>query len=73
MVLFIQNEMKKSELRELVTKWQDLKRRSKNNDLSQKIRLIEHQYYHETGRNLEDELDGKGLYDLYRHVTKLIK
>ena len=73
MVLFIQNEMKKSELRELVTKWQDLKRRSKNNDLSQKIRLIEHQYYHETGRTLEDELDGKGLYDLYRHATKLIK
>ena len=73
MVLFIQNEMKKSELRELVTKWQDLKRRSKNNDLSQKIRLIEHQYYHATGRNLEDELDGKGLYDLYRHATKLIK
>ena len=73
MVIFIQNEMKKSELRELVTKWQDLKRRSKNNDLSQKIRLIEHQYYHETGRNLEDELDGKGLYDLYRHATKLIK
>ena len=73
MVVFIQNEMKKSELRELVTKWQDLKRRSKNHNLSQKIRLIEHQYYHETGRNLEDELDGKGLYDLYRHATKLIK
>jgi len=73
MVLFIQNEMKKSELKELVTKWQDLKRRSKNHNLSQKIRLIEHQYYHETGRNLEDELDGKGLYDLYRHATKLIK
>jgi len=73
MVIFIQNEMKKSELRELVTKWQDLKRRSKNHNLSQKIRLIEHQYYHETGRNLEDELDGKGLYDLYRHATKLIK
>ena len=73
MVLFIQNEMKKSELRELVTKWQDLKRRSKNHDLSEKIILIEHQYYHETGRNLKDELDGKGLYDLYRHTTKLIK
>ena len=73
MVLFIQNEMKKSELRDLVTKWQDLKRRSKNHDLSQKIRLIEHQYYHETGRNLEDELDGNSLYDLYRHTTKLIK
>jgi hypothetical protein len=73
MVIFIQNEMKKSELRELVTKWQDLKRRSKNHNLSQKIRLIEHQYYHETGRNLEDELDGKGLYNLYHHTTKLIK
>jgi len=51
--------MKKSELRELVAKWKDLKRRSKNHDLSEKIRLIEHQYYHETGRRLEDELDGR--------------
>ena len=65
--------MKKSELRELVAKWKDLKRGSKNNDLSEKIRLIEHQYYHETGRMTEDELDGKGLHDLYRHTTKLIK
>ena len=65
--------MKKSELRELVTKWKDLKRRSKNNDFSEKIKLIEHQYYHETGSRLEDELDGKGLHDLYRHTTKLIK
>ena len=73
MVLFIENEMKKSELRELVVKWQDLKRRSKNHDLSEEIKMIEHQYYHETGRRLEDELDGKSLYDLYRHTTKLIK
>ena len=73
MVLFIQNEIKKSELRELVTKWQDLKRRSKNHDLSEKIKIIERQYYHETGRKLGDELDGKGLHDLYRHTTKLIK
>ena len=65
--------MKKSELRELVTKWKNLKRRSKNHDLSEKIKLIEHQYYHETGSRLEDELDGKGLYNLYRHTTKLIK
>ena len=65
--------MKKSELRELVVKWKDLKRRSKNNDFSEKIKLIEHQYYHETGSRLEDELDGKGLHDLYRHTTKLIK
>jgi hypothetical protein len=65
--------MKRSELRDLVTKWKNLKRRSKNHELSEKMKLIEHQYYHETGRKLEDELDGKGLYDLYRHTTKLIK
>ena len=73
MVIFIENEMKKSELRELVVKWQDLKRRSKNHDLSEEIKMIEHRYYHETGRMLKDELDGKGLHDLYRHATKLIK
>ncbi len=65
--------MKRSELKDLVTKWKDLKRRSKNHDLSEKMKLIEHQYYHETGRKLEDELGGKGLHDLYRHTTKLIK
>ena len=65
--------MKRSELRDLVTKWKNLKRRSKNHDLSEKMKLIEHQYYHETGRKLEDELDGKDLHDLYRHTTKLIK
>ena len=73
MVIFIENEMKKSELRELVIKWQNLKRRSKNHDLSEEIKMIEHRFYHETGRRLEDELDGKGLHDLYRHTTKLIK
>ena len=65
--------MKRSELIDLVTKWKDLKRRSKNHDLSEKMKMIEHQYYHETGRKLEDELDGKGLHNLYRHTTKLIK
>ncbi len=73
MVIFIENEMKKSELRELIVKWNDLKRRSKNHDLSEEIAMIEHRYYHETGRRLEDEMDGKGLHDLYRHTTKLIK
>jgi len=48
--------MKKSELRELVAKWKDLKRRSKNHDLSEKIRLFELQYYQETGRRIEEEL-----------------
>ena len=65
--------MKRSELIDLVTKWKDLKRRSKNHDLFEKMKLIEHKYYHETGGKLEDELDGKGLHDLYRHTTKLIK
>ena len=73
MPLFIEDEMKKSELKELVAKWKDLKRRSKNHDLFEEIKMIEHKYYHETGRRLEDELDGKGLHDLYRHTTKLIK
>ena len=73
MPLFIENEMKKSELKELVAKWKDLKRRSKNHDLLEEIKMIEHRYYHETGRLLEDELDGKSLHDLYRHTTKLIK
>jgi len=65
--------MKRSELRDLVAKWKDLKRRSKNHDLSEKMKLIEHQYYHETGKSIRDELDGNGLHDLYRHTTKLIK
>ena len=73
MPLFIENEMKKSELKDIVVKWKDLKRRSKNHDLSEEIKMIEHRYYHETGRRLEDELDEKGLHDLYRHTTKLIK
>ena len=65
--------MKKSELKELVAKWKDLKRRSENHDLSKEIKMIEHRYYHEAGRQLEDELEGNGLHDLYRHTTKLIK
>jgi len=65
--------MKKSEKRKLVAKWKELKRISKNYDVSEKLREVERRYYHETGTNLEEELDGKGLHDLYRHTTKLIK
>ena len=65
--------MKKSEKRKLVTKWKELKRMSKNHDVSEKLKVIEHRYYHETGTKLEEELDGKGLHNLYRHTTKLIK
>ena len=66
-------EMKKSEKRKLIAKWKDLKRVSENYDVSEKLKEIEHRYYHETGTKLEEELDGNGLHDLYRHTTKLIK
>ena len=66
-------KMKKSEKRKLVAEWKELKRMSKNHDVSEKLKVIEHRYYHETGTKLEEELDGKGLHDLYRHTTKLIK
>ena len=49
--------MKQSEIRKLVSDWNDLKRRSKKHDVSQKLRDIEHRYYHETGRKLVDEFD----------------
>ncbi len=65
--------MKKSEKRKLVAEWKELKRMSKNHDVSEKLKEVEHRYYHETGTKLEEELDGKGLHDLYRHTTKLIK
>ena len=65
--------MKKSEIRRLVVEWKDLKRISRNHDLFEKLKEIEHRYYHETGKKLEEELDGKILHDLYRHTTKLIK
>ena len=65
--------MKKSEIRKLVAEWKDLRRISKNHDVSEKLKEVEHRFYHETGTRLEEVLDGKGLYDLYRHTTKLIK
>jgi len=66
-------KMKKSEKRKLIAKWKELKQISKNHDVSEKLKEVEHRYYHETGTKLEEGLDGKGLHDLYRHTTKLIK
>ena len=66
-------KMKKSEKRKLVAKWKEFKRLSKNHDVSNKLKEIEHRYYHETGTRLEEVLDDRGLHDLYRHTTKLIK
>ena len=65
--------MKNSELKKLVAEYNDLNRRSKNHDVSDKLKIIERRYFHETGTMINDELDGKKLYDLYRHTTKLIE
>ena len=64
--------MKNSELKKLVTEYNNLKRRSKNHDVSNELKMIERRYFHETGNSINDELDGKKLYDLYRHTTTLI-
>tara|TARA_B100001179_G_scaffold106594_1_gene75868 strand:- start:57 stop:200 length:144 start_codon:yes stop_codon:yes gene_type:complete len=41
--------MKNSELKKLVAEYNDLKRRSKNHDVSDKLKIIERRYFHETG------------------------
>lgn len=69
----LEHDMKKSELKKLVAEYNDLKRRSKNQDVSDKLKIIERRYFHETGSEINGELDGKKLYDLYRHTTKLIE
>ena len=51
--------MKKSEIRELVIKWKDLKRRSKNHDLSEEIKMIEHRYIMKLAGDLKMSLMGK--------------
>ncbi len=51
--------MKKSELRRLVARYQEVQirlKKSQNNKLKKESEEIEHRYYHETGRNLELDL-----------------
>ena len=53
--------MKKSELRRLVSEYKETKiKLSKSNDekLMDKLKMIEHRYYHETGRTLKSDLEG---------------
>ena len=71
--LELDHDMKNSELKKLVAEYNDLKRRSKNHDVADKLKIIERRYFHETGNEINNELDGKKLYDLYRHTTKLIE
>ena len=51
--------MKKSELRRLVARYQEVQNRlkkSQNEKLKKESEEIEHRYYHETRRNLELDL-----------------
>jgi|APSaa5957512535_1039671.scaffolds.fasta_scaffold21266_2 hypothetical protein len=52
--------MKKSELRRLIAEYKETKiKLSKSNDekLIDKLEMIEHRYYHETGRMLKSDLE----------------
>ena len=51
--------MKNSELRKLVAKYKEIKlksKKSKDEKLQEKLKYIEHRYYHETGRMLKSDL-----------------
>ena len=50
-------QLKKSELRKLISDYKLLKLKSKKHDVSEKLKEIEHRYYHETGKKLSDELN----------------
>ena len=52
--------MKKSELGKLVVEYKETKiklSKSNNGKLIDKLKLIEHRYYHETGRTLKSDLE----------------
>ena len=49
-------QLKKSELRKLISNYKLLKLKSKKHDVSEKLKEIEHRYYHETGRKLSDDI-----------------
>ncbi|MFB5615867.1 MAG: hypothetical protein ACE5RS_01835 [Nitrosopumilus sp.] len=53
--------MKNSDLRKLISQYKEtiIKQKKKNTDsfrLSEKLKEIEHRYYHETGRTLKSDL-----------------
>ena len=54
--------MKNSELKKLISQYKEIiiKQKKKNVDsskLSEKLKEIEHRYYHETGRTLKSDLN----------------
>jgi hypothetical protein len=51
--------MKKSELRKLIADYKEVKKKlekSNNSKLKEKSEIIEHRYYHETGKTLKADL-----------------
>jgi|TARA_B100000609_G_C16974570_1_gene310661 hypothetical protein len=48
--------LKKSELRKLISDYSLLKIKSKKHDVADKLKQIEHRYFHETGRNIFDDM-----------------
>tara|TARA_Y100001938_G_C8015656_1_gene392428 strand:+ start:804 stop:953 length:150 start_codon:yes stop_codon:yes gene_type:complete len=48
--------LKKSELRKLISDYSLLKIKSKKHDVTEKLKQIEHRYFHETGRNIFDDI-----------------
>ncbi len=54
--------MKNSDIKKLISQYKDtiMKQKKKNADsfrLSEKLKEIEHRYYHETGRTLKSDLE----------------
>lgn len=54
--------MKNSDIKKLISQYKDtiMKQKKKNADnfrLSEKLKDIEHRYYHETGRTLKSDLE----------------
>jgi len=52
--------MKKSEIRKLVEEYKKIKRKTKNiqnQRMTEKIKEIEHRYFHETGRTIQSDFE----------------
>ena len=52
--------MKKSEIRRLVAEYEEIKLKIKkvqNKKISEKLKEIEHKYFHETGRTIQSDFE----------------
>jgi len=52
----VQSTLKKSELRKLISDYNLLKIKSRKHDVTIQLKDIEHRYFHETGRNIFDDI-----------------